>query len=128
MGRQGCGYDSRIGHHFIYAGCGYGGSCIPKDIKALQRIAQGVGYQPQLLEAVEAVNQRQRERVFERILEHYDGALAGKTFALWGLSFKPNTDDMREAPSLALLERLWAAGAKVQAFDPKATQEARRLY
>jgi UDPglucose 6-dehydrogenase len=128
MVRQGIGSDSRIGHHFIYAGCGYGGSCIPKDIKALQRIAQGVGYQPQLLEAVEAVNQRQRERVFERILEHYDGALAGKTFALWGLSFKPNTDDMREAPSLALLERLWAAGAKVQAFDPKATQEARRLY
>lgn len=128
MVRQGIGADSRIGYHFIYAGCGFGGSCFPKDIQAMQRIAQDIDYQPQLLNAVAAVNQRQKQRVFERILEHYDGALAGKTFALWGMSFKPNTDDMREAPSITLLERLWAAGARVQAFDPKATQAARELY
>lgn len=128
MVRLGIGSDSRIGYDFMYAGCGFGGACLPKDVQALQRAAQDIGYRAQLLEAVEAINQRQRERVFERILEHYGRALTGKTFALWGLSFKPNTDDMREAPSRTLLERLWAAGAKVQAFDPAANQEALRLY
>ncbi|MCY1284050.1 UDP-glucose 6-dehydrogenase [compost metagenome] len=128
MVRKGIGSDSRIGYDFIYAGCGYGGSCFPKDIQALQRSAAEVGYHPQLLEAVESVNHRQKNKVFENIHRHYSGDLSGKTFALWGLSFKPNTDDMREAPSRVLLESLWAAGARVHAFDPEAMQEARRLY
>jgi len=128
MVRQGIGSDSRIGYDFMYPGCGFGGSCIPKDIRALQRTALEVGYRAQLLEAVEAINQGQRERVFERIVEHYGKILNNKTFALWGLAFKPNTNDMREAPSRTLLERLWAAGAKVQAFDPAANQEALELY
>ncbi|MCO6058833.1 UDP-glucose/GDP-mannose dehydrogenase family protein [Pseudomonas sp. MOB-449] len=128
MVRKGIGSDSRIGYDFIYAGCGYGGSCFPKDIQALQRTATELGYRPQLLEAVEAINQRQKQRVFENISRHYNGDVSGKTFALWGLSFKPNTDDMREAPSRVLLEALWAAGARVQAFDPEAMEEARRLY
>ncbi|NWL76860.1 UDP-glucose 6-dehydrogenase [Pseudomonas taiwanensis] len=128
MVRKGIGSDSRIGYDFIYAGCGYGGSCFPKDIQALQRTAAEVGYHPQLLAAVESVNHRQKHKVFENIHRHYNGNLRGKTFALWGLSFKPNTDDMREAPSRVLLELLWAAGARVRAFDPEAMQEARRLY
>ncbi|MFZ6044881.1 UDP-glucose dehydrogenase family protein [Pseudomonas sp. CR3202] len=128
MVRKGIGSDSRIGYDFIYAGCGYGGSCFPKDIQALQRSAAEVGYHPQLLEAVEAVNHRQKHKVFEKINRHYNGDLSGKTFALWGLSFKPNTDDMREAPSRVLLESLWAAGAQVRAFDPEAMAEARRIY
>ncbi|MDH4869786.1 UDP-glucose/GDP-mannose dehydrogenase family protein [Pseudomonas sp. BN515] len=128
MVRKGIGSDSRIGYDFIYAGCGYGGSCFPKDIQALQRTAAEVGYHPQLLEAVESVNHRQKHKVFENIHRHYDGDLSGKTFALWGLSFKPNTDDMREAPSRVLLEALWAAGARVRAFDPEAMPEARRIY
>ncbi|MDH4608716.1 UDP-glucose/GDP-mannose dehydrogenase family protein [Pseudomonas sp. BN102] len=128
MVRKGIGSDSRIGYDFIYAGCGYGGSCFPKDIQALQRTAAEVGYRPQLLEAVESVNHRQKHKVFENIHRHYNGDLSGKTIALWGLSFKPNTDDMREAPSRVLLESLWASGARVQAFDPEAMQEARRLY
>ncbi|MDT4809450.1 UDP-glucose 6-dehydrogenase [compost metagenome] len=128
MVRKGIGSDSRIGYDFIYAGCGYGGSCFPKDIQALQRTAAEVGYRPHLLEAVEAVNHRQKHKVFENIHRHYNGDLSGKTIALWGLSFKPNTDDMREAPSRVLLESLWASGARVQAFDPEAMQEARRLY
>lgn len=128
MVRKGIGSDSRIGYDFIYAGCGYGGSCFPKDIQALQRTAAEVGYHPQLLEAVESVNHRQKHKVFENIRRHYNGDLTGKTFALWGLSFKPNTDDMREAPSRVLLEALWAAGARVRAFDPEAMQEAWRIY
>ncbi|MCY1288990.1 UDP-glucose 6-dehydrogenase [compost metagenome] len=128
MVRKGIGSDSRIGYDFIYAGCGYGGSCFPKDIQALQRTAAEVGYRPHLLEAVEAVNHRQKHKVFENIHRHYNGDLSGKTIALWGLSFKPNTDDMREAPSRVLLEALWSAGARVQAFDPEAMHEARRLY
>ncbi|WP_271412084.1 UDP-glucose dehydrogenase family protein [Pseudomonas sp. Q1-7] len=128
MVRKGIGSDSRIGYDFIYAGCGYGGSCFPKDLQALRRSAVDVGYRPQLLEAVESVNHRQKHKVFENIQRHYGGDLGGKTFALWGLSFKPNTDDMREAPSRVLLEALWAAGARVRAFDPEAMQEARRLY
>lgn len=128
MVRKGIGSDPRIGYDFIYAGCGYGGSCFPKDIQALQRTAAEVGYHPQLLEAVESVNHRQKHKVFENIRRHYNGDLTGKTFALWGLSFKPNTDDMREAPSRVLLEALWAAGARVRAFDPEAMQEAWRIY
>lgn len=128
MVRKGIGSDSRIGYHFIYAGCGYGGSCFPKDIRALQRAAAGVGYQPQLLDAVESVNNRQKHKVSENIHRHYNGDISGKTFALWGLSFKPNTDDMREAPSRVLLEFLWNSGARVRAFDPEAMQEAQRIF
>ena len=126
--RHGIGSDSRIGYAFIYPGCGYGGSCFPKDVSALERTAHEVGYQAQLLSAVEAVNNRQKKVLFRKINDHYRGELAGKTFALWGLAFKPNTDDMREAPSRVLMEALWDAGAKVQAYDPEAMQECRRIY
>ncbi len=128
MVRRGIGSDSRIGYDFIYAGCGFGGSCFPKDIQALQHIARSEGYQPRLLQAVEEVNVAQKQRLFEKISAHYHGELAGKTFALWGLAFKPNTDDMRDAPSRVLLAALWQAGARVQAFDPKAMDEARHLF
>jgi UDPglucose 6-dehydrogenase len=128
MVRKGIGSDSRIGYDFIYAGCGYGGSCFPKDIQALLHSAADVGYAAPLLEAVELVNLRQKRKLFENIQQHYNGDLSGKTFALWGLSFKPNTDDMREAPSRVLLESLLAAGACVRAFDPEAMAEARRIY
>ena len=126
--RIGIGADPRIGYQFIYAGCGYGGSCFPKDVNALVRAAQASGYQPELLLAVEAVNQRQKQVLFGKILEHFGGELRGRCFALWGLAFKPKTDDMREAPSRVLMEALWAAGASVQAYDPAAMPEARRLY
>lgn len=126
--RKGIGSDPRIGYHFIYPGCGYGGSCFPKDVKALAATAQQVGYTPALLNAVEAVNQHQKEGMFAKLQKAFDGELAGKTIALWGLAFKPNTDDMREAPSRALMEALWRAGARVQAFDPKAMTECQRLY
>lgn len=126
--RIGIGSDPRIGYHFIYPGCGYGGSCFPKDVQALERSAQQVGYQAELLRAVEAVNNRQKSVLFEKIDAHYQGALEGKTFALWGLAFKPNTDDMRAAPSRTLMEALWSRGARVQAFDPQAMSEARHLY
>ncbi|MEH6651177.1 MAG: UDP-glucose/GDP-mannose dehydrogenase family protein [Motiliproteus sp.] len=126
--RQGIGSDPRIGYHFIYPGCGYGGSCFPKDVQAMTRMAQQVGYPAELLEAVEAVNRRQKQSLFERINTHYAGQLAGKTFALWGLAFKPNTDDMREAPSRVLMEQLWQAGAKVQAYDPEAMTAVARIY
>ncbi|MEO7053053.1 MAG: UDP-glucose/GDP-mannose dehydrogenase family protein [Rhodanobacter sp.] len=126
--RQGIGADPRIGYHFIYPGAGYGGSCFPKDVQALERIAHGYGYRAQLLGAVEAVNRQQKNKLFELVSRHFDGQLAGRTIALWGLAFKPNTDDMREAPSRRLMEALWEAGAKVRAFDPKASQEAHRLY
>ena len=128
--RLGIGSDPRIGYHFIYPGCGYGGSCFPKDVQALSRIAHAVDHEPLLLDAVEAVNRRQKDRLVELIVAHYGGreALAGKTFALWGLAFKPNTDDMREAPARVLMEALWAAGARVQAFDPEAMEETQRLY
>jgi UDPglucose 6-dehydrogenase len=126
--RIGIGSDPRIGYSFIYPGCGYGGSCFPKDVRSLERVAAAVGYEAQLLRAVEAVNERQKRVLFGKIWEYFAGGLAGKTFAVWGLSFKPNTDDMREAPSRTLLEALWAAGARVQAFDPEAMGEARRHY
>lgn len=126
--RIGIGSDPRIGYHFIYPGCGYGGSCFPKDVKALERIARDVNYPAQLLQAVEGVNDRQKRRLFEKIDTYFQSDLQGKTFAVWGLAFKPNTDDMREASSRTLMEKLWAAGAKVQAFDPVAMEETRRIY
>ncbi len=126
--RQGIGSDSRIGYHFIYPGCGYGGSCFPKDVQALIRTSDSIGYNSELLKAVEAVNYRQKDVLFNKISEHFKDGLAGKTFALWGLSFKPKTDDMREAPSRVVMEALWSAGAKVQAFDPEAMDECQRIY
>ena len=126
--RNGIGSDSRIGYSFIYPGCGYGGSCFPKDVQALIRTTDSIGYDAEILKAVEAVNYRQKETLFAKIKQHYQGVLKGKTFALWGLSFKPNTDDVREAPSRVLMESLWEAGAKVQAFDPEALQECQRIY
>lgn len=130
--RQGIGSDPRIGWHFIYPGAGYGGSCFPKDVQALARTAAQHGHQPQLLNAVEAVNAAQKGHLFELIQRHYDRGedegVRGKTFAVWGLAFKPNTDDMREAPSRRVLAQLWEAGAKVQVFDPEAMEEARRVF
>ena len=126
--RRGIGSDPRIGYHFIYPGVGYGGSCFPKDVKALVHTAQDAGFDPLLLNAVEARNEAQRNVLFARISAFYGGNVRGKTVAVWGLAFKPNTDDMREAPSRNLLESLWAAGATVQAYDPVAMQEARRIY
>ncbi len=126
--RRGIGSDPRIGYHFIYPGVGYGGSCFPKDVKALVHTAQDAGFEPLLLNAVEARNAAQRNVLFERISAFYGGNVRGKTVAVWGLAFKPNTDDMREAPARNLLESLWAAGATVQAYDPVAMKEARRIY
>ena len=126
--RLGIGSDPRIGYHFIYPGCGYGGSCFPKDVSALEKTANEVGYDAQLLQAVEVVNNKQKTKLFNRINEYFNGDLKGKTFALWGLAFKPNTDDMRDAPSRVLMESLWNAGAKIQAYDPEAMEEAKRIY
>jgi UDPglucose 6-dehydrogenase len=126
--RVGIGSDPRIGYHFIYPGCGYGGSCFPKDVKALERIARDVDYPAQLLQAVEGVNDRQKLRLYDKVSAYFKGDLQGKTFALWGLAFKPNTDDMREASSRAVMEALWAVGASVRAYDPVAMEEAARLY
>ena len=126
--RVGIGSDPRIGYGFIYPGVGYGGSCFPKDVQALERSARAAGYSPQILPAVEAVNARQKQLLFEKIRAHFKGAVKGKTFAVWGLAFKPNTDDMREAPSRVLLEALWAAGARVRAYDPIAMPEVARIY
>lgn len=126
--RRGIGSDQRIGYHFIYPGCGYGGSCFPKDVQALVKSANQVGYKASILESVEAVNYKQKEKLFEYLSRHYEGKLSGKTIALWGLSFKPNTDDMREASSRVLMESLWQAGATVQAYDPEAMEETQRIY
>jgi UDPglucose 6-dehydrogenase len=128
MVRRGIGSDPRIGYQFIYPGCGYGGSCFPKDVRALERTATAIGYQPELLRAVEAVNDRQKNLLFTKIQQYFEGKLSDRTFAIWGLAFKPNTDDMREASSRRLMEQLWAAGARVRAFDPVASDEARRIY
>lgn len=128
MVRQGIGSDPRIGYHFIYPGVGYGGSCFPKDVQALIRTSDTIGFDAKVLKAVEARNYEQKTTLFEKIARHYDNDLAGKTFALWGLSFKPNTDDMREAPSRVLMEALWAAGASVKAYDPEAMEETQRIY
>lgn len=126
MVRKGIGADARIGSKFLYPGCGYGGSCFPKDVKALIRTAAQQGYRMQVLEAVEAVNERQKGILFEKFERYFKGDIAGRSVAMWGLSFKPETDDMREAPSLVLIERLLVAGCKVRAFDPIAMDEARR--
>lgn len=128
--RKGIGSDPRIGYHFIYPGAGYGGSCFPKDVRALARLANTLDYRAELLEAIESVNNRQKATLFAKLVRHFGNAasLKGKTVAVWGLSFKPNTDDMREAPSRLLMEALWQAGAKVQAFDPVAMEEAGRIY
>ncbi|KEA53589.1 UDP-glucose 6-dehydrogenase [Mangrovibacter sp. MFB070] len=126
--RQGIGSDSRIGYHFIYPGCGYGGSCFPKDVQALIRTSEHIGYTPRLLQAVETVNNEQKKKLPSFVVRHFGDDLKGKTFAVWGLSFKPNTDDMREASSRVLLETLWEKGAKVQAFDPEAMDETQRIY
>ena len=128
--RRGIGTDPRIGHHFIYPGCGYGGSCFPKDIKALDRTAQLVGYNPKLIKAIQAINDTQKTILYSKLLDHFGGAsqLDGLTIGVWGLSFKPNTDDMREAPSRTLMEALWQSGATVQAYDPVALEEAKRIY
>ena len=126
--RVGIGADPRIGYHFIYPGCGYGGSCFPKDVKALERTARDNGYQAELLRAVESVNERQKHLLFTKIARHFGPDLSGRTFAVWGLAFKPNTDDMREAPSRVLIESLWSAGARVQVHDPAAMDEAQRIY
>ncbi|MBK1716336.1 UDP-glucose dehydrogenase family protein [Thiocystis violacea] len=126
--RVGIGSDPRIGYQFIYPGCGYGGSCFPKDVRALEHTARDLGYEAQLLQAVEAVNFRQKDVLFTKIEDYFGGELAGKTIAIWGLSFKPNTDDMREASSRVLMESLWAAGARVQAYDPVAMEETQRIY
>ena len=143
--RKGIGSDSRIGYSFIYPGCGYGGSCFPKDVQALIKTADKIGYQSEILNAVESVNHRQKKKLFEYICEYFDvdhthfitgtskseseyQPLQGKTIALWGLSFKPKTDDMRESPSRVLMESLWKAGARVVAYDPEAMEEAQRIY
>ena len=126
--RRGIGSDPRIGYHFIYPGCGYGGSCFPKDVQALARTASQVGYDAELLTAVESVNKRQKVTLFDKLSRAFDGDLKGKSIAVWGLAFKPNTDDMRDAPSRTLMEALWAAGATVQAYDPEAMKECRRIY
>jgi UDPglucose 6-dehydrogenase len=128
MVRQGIGSDPRIGWHFIYPGAGYGGSCFPKDVKALAKTAVRAGHRATLLEAVEAVNDAQKGHLFELVQRHFGHELAGLTFAVWGLAFKPNTDDMREAPSRRLLTQLLDAGASVRAYDPVAGEEARRLF
>jgi UDPglucose 6-dehydrogenase len=128
MVRHGIGSDPRIGWHFIYPGAGYGGSCFPKDVQALARTAHQHGLQPRLLEAVEAVNDRQKSHLFELIQRHYGARVKGKTFAVWGLAFKPDTDDMRDASSRRLLAQLWEAGATVRAYDPEASDEAQRIF
>ena len=126
--RVGIGSDPRIGYHFIYPGAGYGGSCFPKDVQALARTANELGYETELINSVEAVNYRQKQVLLHKINRHFNGDIKGKTFAMWGLSFKPNTDDMREAASRVVMEGLWQAGAKVVAYDPKAMEETQRIY
>jgi UDPglucose 6-dehydrogenase len=127
MVRKGIGSDARIGNKFIYPGIGYGGSCFPKDVKALIKTAAANGYQMQILEAVEAVNDRQKSVLFEKLMNRFQGNITGKTFAIWGLSFKPNTDDMREAPSLVIIDKILQAGGKVKAFDPIAMPETQNI-
>jgi UDPglucose 6-dehydrogenase len=125
--RRGIGSDSRIGHSFIYPGAGYGGSCFPKDMRALIHMAEANGLAPEVLRAVEARNQAQKQRLFEKIRDRFDAQLAGRTIGVWGLAFKPGTDDLREAPSLTLIERLIGVGATVKAYDPVAMENARRV-
>jgi UDPglucose 6-dehydrogenase len=126
--RIGIGSDPRIGYSFIYPGTGYGGSCFPKDVQALVRSARATGHEPEILLAVESVNRRQKEVLVHKMQQHFGAALKGKSVALWGLAFKPNTDDMREAPARTIIEMLWKAGASVRVYDPVALGEASRLY
>jgi UDPglucose 6-dehydrogenase len=126
--RHGIGSDPRIGYHFLYPGCGYGGSCFPKDVQALRRTAAEYDAPMHVIDAVEVANDAQKHVLLDKIVAHFGSDLSGKTFAVWGLAFKPNTDDMREAPSRVLMEGLWARGAKVIAHDPAATHETQRIY
>ncbi len=126
MVRKGIGSDNRIGKKFLYPGCGYGGSCFPKDVKALIKTAEKAGYPMRVLKAVEEVNERQKEVLFDKLMKHFNGDISGKTIAVWGLAFKPETDDMREAPSLILIDKITAAGGKVKVYDPIAINECQR--
>ena len=126
--RLGIGSDPRIGYHFIYPGCGYGGSCFPKDVQALQHIGAKANFETTLISAVDDVNQKQKHVLFNKIKNRYGNDLSGKTFALWGLAFKPNTDDMREASSRTLMEKLWESGAAIRAYDPVAMKECEHIY
>lgn len=126
--RRGIGSDQRIGYSFIYAGCGYGGSCFPKDVQALIKTSHQYGYEPQMLEAVEAVNHRQKLVIPQKVVRRFGEDLTGKTFAVWGLSFKPDTDDMRESAAITIIEELTKKGAKIKAYDPKAVEEAKNCY
>ena len=128
MVRHGIGSDSRIGYAFIYAGCGYGGSCFPKDVQALIKTAKEHGYEPKILEAVEDVNYRQKRVIVDKIVKRFGEDLSGKTFAIWGLAFKPETDDMREASSITIINELTKRGSRVRAYDPKAKDEAQNFY
>ena len=126
MVRKGIGSDNRIGKKFLYPGCGYGGSCFPKDVKALIKTAEKAGYSMRVLKAVEEVNERQKEVLFDKLMKHFNGNIAGKSIAVWGLAFKPETDDMREAPSLILIDKIIAAGGNVKVYDPIAIEECQR--
>jgi UDPglucose 6-dehydrogenase len=126
--RRGIGYDKRIGFQFTHPGVGYGGSCFPKDVKAIVRMGEQIGYPLTLMPAVEGVNEKQKQRLFNKIQAHFAGELAGRLIGIWGLSFKPRTDDMREAPSITLINQLLEGGASVQAFDPVAMHEAKKIF
>lgn len=126
--RMGIGSDNRIGYHFIYAGCGYGGSCFPKDVEALIKTSAAHGYETKILSAVESVNERQKRAIPQKIVARFGEDLSGKMFGVWGLAFKPDTDDMREAASITIIEELTKRGAKIKAFDPKATEQAKNCY
>lgn len=126
--RIGIGSDSRIGYSFIYPGCGYGGSCFPKDVLALKKLAEEVGYKAELIESVDNVNNRQKYIIAQKVIKRYGEDLTGKTFAVWGLSFKPETDDMREAPAIYIIKELVKRGATIRAYDPKAVHEAKVCY
>jgi UDPglucose 6-dehydrogenase len=126
--RHGIGADPRIGYYFIYPGCGYGGSCFPKDVQALHRTARSVGYDAKILDAVEDVNKRQKSVIVDKVIKRFGEDLSGMKFAVWGLAFKPETDDMREAPSRTIIEALWQRGARVAAYDPVAEEEMIRIY
>lgn len=126
--RVGIGSDPRIGYSFIYPGCGYGGSCFPKDVQALDKMARELDYEASLIQSVRQVNEKQKNVLFDKISNYFSGDLKGKTISVWGLAFKPNTDDMREASSRVLIEALWAHGANVRAYDPVALEEAKRIY
>jgi UDPglucose 6-dehydrogenase len=126
--RQGMGSDPRIGYQFIYPGAGYGGSCFPKDVQALDYLAKQSGTQAHILPAVHTTNERQKQKLAEQVTARLGADLTGRTIAVWGLSFKPNTDDMREAPSRVLIEAIWAAGGNVKAFDPQAMEACEAIY